>query len=249
MARLWVPPHPSASPPPAASHLQARPCQVNSCSPRSKAPQTPALPTTAKATSHPSPCVGPKGRERLVNHKETASGQPWRQAEETRAGRELPTRPQERSGLPTLTQCRIHQPVACLPVPRESLRASQPGLWPGNLERQADASVQWGIGGGLRGQNVGVLVLCLASGRLCDLWQVDFFFLPQGLCFCKLGTELWLYLHVRPRISPHSAGRAPTDSYSPSLEPQKSQLWSLAPTDSPANGYFGAIMVFLKLCM
>lgn len=87
---LSIPTHP------AASHLRARPCQVNSCSPRSKAPQTPALPTAAKATSHHPP-ARPEGGEMLINHREMASGQPRRQAEETQAGRELPARPQGRS--------------------------------------------------------------------------------------------------------------------------------------------------------
>lgn len=71
------------------------------------------------------PQRGPEGGEMLVNHRESASGRPRRQAEETGAGRELPTRPKG-GQAPSLTQRRIHQPVACLPVPRESLKASQP---------------------------------------------------------------------------------------------------------------------------
>lgn len=147
LAPLCVPPYPSASPPtPAASHLQARPCQVNSCSPRSKTPQTPALPTAAKATSHPSPTArGPReGKGSLIIRRRLPGNLGDRQRRPELG--ELPTMPQGRSGLPTLTQCKIHQLVACLLVPRESLGARQPpGLWPGNQERQADASVHWGI--------------------------------------------------------------------------------------------------------
>lgn len=76
----------------------------------------------------------------LINHRERASGQPRRQAEETRAGRELPTMPQGRSA-PALTRHRIHQPVACLPGPWDSLRAAHPWLRPGIQERRARVSL------------------------------------------------------------------------------------------------------------
>lgn len=57
-----------------------------------------------------------------INHRETASGQPRRQTEETGAGRELPTSSLGRSGLP------LNPSASVLPSGAPGMFASQPAV-------------------------------------------------------------------------------------------------------------------------
>lgn len=67
-----------------------------------------------------------EGGEMLVNHGETASGQPRRQAEETGAGRELPTRP--KGGQGSLSGLAHNPSASGLPSGAWGILESQPAL-------------------------------------------------------------------------------------------------------------------------